>query len=234
MDILKILSNIFLFQRCPLCGDLLFYNSSEILCKFCTDLITVKNISSDPNYCNQCGIPLISESDKCLRCRTTEINYISNRSLFRYSGEIKELIYQYKFKGQKDISLFFAKLISEYIFRNNLKDIIVPVPGRKIVKREQGWEHIDLIANILSKKYKIPLIKLLRRSGKKAQKTLNIEKRALNLRNSITVAKNIKTVPDSVILLDDVFTTGTTINECALVLKQAGVKKVSSLTIAID
>jgi len=234
MEAIKILSNILLSQRCALCGELLFYNRSKVLCKSCKDLLTVNKISTVPNCCNQCGIPLISESERCLRCRATEINYISNRSLFRYSGEIKELIYQYKFKGQKDISLFFAKLIFEYIFKNNLKDIIVPVPGRKIVKREQGWEHIDLIANILSKKYKIPLIKLLRRSGQKAQKTLNIEKRALNLRNSITIAKNSRNVPYSVILLDDVFTTGTTINECALILKQAGVKKVRSLTIAID
>jgi len=233
MEALKKLSDILLSLRCPLCGELLLYGSSNVLCKSCTDLI-IHNISTGSNCCCQCGIPLISETERCLSCRTKEINYLSNRSLFRYSGEIKELIYQYKFKGQKNISFLFANFLSGYIFRNNLKDVIVPVPGRKIVKRQQGWEHIDLIAKILSKKYKLPVIKLLRRSGKKAQKTLNIEKRALNLRNSIKIVKNINTVPSSVILLDDVFTTGTTINECASILKQAGVKDVSSLTIAID
>ncbi len=234
MKALKILSNILLSERCPICGELSLYSRTKVLCETCTDLLLSNNISNAANCCNQCGIPLISGTERCLQCRNKEINYIANRSLFRYQGEIKELIYQYKFKGQKNYSLLFAKLIFEYTLRNNLTDVIVPVPGRKIVKRDQGWEHVDLISQILSKKYKIPVIKLLKRRGKKAQKVLNIEKRALNLQNSIKIVKKIKSMPHSVILLDDVFTTGTTINECAAILKHAGVKDVSSLTIAID
>ena len=91
-----------------------------------------------------------------------------------------------------------------------------------------------MIGKILKRKYKLPVKKLLIRKGKKAQKTLSRENRAENLRKSIGIEKNIKNIPASVVLLDDVFTTGTTINECAGILKSAGVEKIYSLTIAID
>ena len=112
--------------------------------------------------------------------------------------------------------------------------VIVPVPGRKIVRKNKGWEHIDLIGKILKHKYKLPINKLLVRKGRKAQKTLSREKRAENLQKTISLRRNCKTLPNSIVLLDDVFTTGTTINECARILKSAGVDKIYSLTIAID
>jgi ComF family protein len=125
-------------------------------------------------------------------------------------------------------------MLSDALLEYYPASIIVPVPGRRIVKKSKGWEHIDLIGKILKHKYKLPVYKLLIRKGKKAQKTLSREKRAENLRKSIRIQKNIKNIPASVVLLDDVFTTGTTINECAGILKSAGVEKIYSLTIAID
>nr|MDA3940253.1 hypothetical protein [Spirochaetia bacterium] len=170
----------------------------------------------------------------CLRCRENKLNYISNKSLFVYSGDIKELIYQYKFQHKKSLSLYFAKYIFKTFLENYSDCTIVPVPGRKIIKKRIGWEHIDLIAKILKQKFKLPVQKILTRKGSKAQKTLSKEKRAENLRKSICLQRGIKRIPNSVVLLDDVYTTGTTINECAGILKKAGVGTIYSLTIAID
>ena len=106
--------------------------------------------------------------------------------------------------------------------------------NEKIVKKLKGWEHIEYISAILKNKYKLPVQNLLTRKGKKAQKTLSREERAQNLRKNIRIKRNIRKLPETVVLLDDIFTTGTTINECAGILKEAGVKKIFSLTIAID
>lgn len=231
MRIKKYFLNLLLPERCILCGKIITDKINfDPLCSACEAML----IPINENVCSNCGFPLISETNKCLRCRNIEFNYLSNRSLYKYSGFIKEVIYQYKFNNQKRLSLFFAFLLSEALVENYPDSIIVPVPGRRIVRKNKGWEHIDLIGQILKHKYKLQIQKLLVRKGRKAQKTLSREKRAENLRKSISIRKTIKTIPNSIVLLDDVFTTGTTINECAGILKAAGVREIYSLTIAID
>ena len=223
--------NLLIINRCVICGNILTEQTqSYAVCSECE----LKQIRKNKHSCSVCGYPLISEAVKCIRCRDIDVNYISNRSLFLYSGDIQELLYQYKFKNRKNLSFYFAKYLSEIISLYYPESIIVPVPGRKIVKKNKGWEHIDLIANILKIKYKLPVQKILIRKGKKAQKTLSREERAENLQKNVRKKKKIKKLPKNVVLIDDVFTTGTTINECAGILKKAGVEKIFSLTIAID
>lgn len=231
MRVLKQLLTIIIPERCVICGQIIVkqYNFYP-LCYKCESELDPKKIK----FCSICSYPLISETNKCLRCRHTDFNFINNRALFSYSGKIKELIYQYKFSNRKSIAFYFAKLLSNILFEKYSKIIIVPVPGRKIVKKQKGWEHVDFISTILKKKYKLPVQNLLTRKGKKAQKSLTREKRAENLRKSIRIKRKIRKLPEIVVLLDDIFTTGTTINECAGILKDAGVKEIFSLTIAID
>ena len=231
METGKYILNYLIPQRCILCSNIINVIKLHYpICYECSNNL----LQLDNNCCNICGFPLISESTRCLRCRDSKFNYISNVSLYVYSGNVKEVIYQYKFQHKKSISLFFAAKIADIIIKKYPEYIIVPVPGRKIVKKKIGWEHIDLISNILKQKYKLPVQKILTRKGSKAQKTLSREKRAENLRKNIKLRKRIKKLPEQVVLLDDVFTTGTTINECAGILKDAGVSKIYSLTIAID
>ncbi len=231
MGIINKFLNLLILNRCIICGKyLLEHINFYAVCMECE----LKQIINNKHICSTCGYPLISESDTCLRCRDVDFNYISNRSIFTYSGDIKELLYQYKFKNRKQISEYFAKYLDAFFINNYSECIIVPVPGRKIVKKKKGWEHIDLIANILKIKYKLPVKKILIRKGSKAQKTLSRDKRAENLQKSVRIQKNIKLLPKNIVLIDDVFTTGTTINECAGILKSSGVQKIFSLTIAID
>lgn len=231
MGINKYFFDLLLPERCIICGKIITDKTNQyLICSACKAMLTpIKK-----NVCSNCGLPLISEIKECLRCRSIETNYLSNRSLFKYSGDIKEVIYQYKFNNRKRLSFYFAYMLSEVLFENYPDSIIIPVPGRRIVRKNKGWEHIDLIGNILKQKYKLPVKKLLVRKGRKAQKTLSREKRSENLRKNISIRKNFKTMPDSIVLLDDVFTTGTTINECAGILKSAGIREIYSLTIAID
>lgn len=231
MSIINRILNLIIIKRCVICGEYLFKESQLYpVCNKCE----IKQNFNNKNICSICSYPLISESDICMRCRNVNLNYISNRSIFNYSGDIKELLYQYKFKSRKQLSEYFTKYLADFIIQDYADSIIVPVPGRKIVKKKQGWEHIDLLANILKTKYKLPVQKILIRKGRKAQKTLSREKRAANLQQNVSIKRNIKLVPKKIVLIDDVFTTGTTINECAGILKKAGVKKIYSLTIAID
>lgn len=225
------LLNFFLPSRCILCGKIIIVKTFIYpVCQTCE----LKQIKKRKIKCSKCSYPLISETELCLRCRDSEFSFLYNRSIFNYSGDIKELIYQYKFKNCKNLAYFFSKYLSDYLLNYFPGIVIIPVPGRKIVRKQKGWEHIDLISKILKNKYKLPVQKLLKRKGKKAQKTLSREKRAENIRKSISFCKKIKNIPKTVVLMDDIFTTGTTINECTDILKSAGVDNIYSITIAID
>ena len=147
---------------------------------------------------------------------------------------IKEIIYQYKFRANRRIAEFFA-LKTAGIFKERYSgSTLIPVPFRRSGKIKRGWDHVEEITKLLAKRYQIPVIYALSRIDSTPQKTLNYEKRMNNLQNKIFIKKDTKSLPASVVLFDDLFTTGATGHECSSVLKQNGVHSVDMLTIAID
>jgi ComF family protein len=165
----------------------------------------------------------------------------SNFSLFSYQDPlVMELIISYKGRKRRSLAKFFAEKILE-IYRLRWNDLpIVPVPGRRASVKKRGYDQITLLCGKLRGRGGIRILPLLKRERKtREQKTLNREERAKNLRGSIRAAKNYsKYVPDGmpeeVLLLDDVFTTGSTARACAGALKSIGVKKVYVCTLAQD
>jgi len=132
------------------------------------------------------------------------------------------------------VALIFAGFLAEAFKRLYPRSIVIPVPPRKQPWGQRDWEHIDLIARHLEKYHDITVVKILRRSGKKAQKSLDFQQRAENIRDTISVTGNIPNTYNRVVLLDDIFTTGATGNECARVLRAAGCQSVNLLTLALD
>ena len=111
---------------------------------------------------------------------------------------------------------------------------MVPVPFRRIRKTQQGWDQIQLITVLLRKYWNIPVLNILRRRKSGPQKLLGYEERKLNIKGKIKLRYSAKDLPEKILLLDDVFTTGATGSECAKVLLNAGVSEVDMLTLAID
>lgn len=157
---------------------------------------------------------------------------------FDYKNIVRKYMLKYKFNSEAYISNFFAKQIlknkkaSEIL---NLYDIIIPVPMDKNKKRNRGYNQTELITKIISENLGIiedkkSLIKLRKTQ---TQSTLSKEERKNNIKNAYLVNnKNIK--HKRIILLDDIYTTGATINEISQKLKQAGVKEILVLVIAKD
>jgi len=202
-----------------------------LLCKNCFALL--KPIHG--KRCRTCGTPLISEDITCMRCRNRGFSFSSNYSLFTYSGIIKELLYQYKFNNEKQLSVVFSELIYEYLSINcQYQFTLVPAPSRKSVKRRRGWGHVEIIAHILKNHYNIPTLFCLKRKGETTQKRLNYQGRLTNLNGKIYIKKNRIVIPKNIIILDDIFTTGATIEQCSKVLRNGGAKEIRSLTLALD
>ncbi len=220
-------------DRCLLCAAALSsgYRNDFPVCSSCVDTLAD---DIHPNRCGICSIPITSEKGICMRCRTGSYTFTSNYSLFTYRGRIKELIFQYKFRYTKSLAVLFAEMLYLYYLKDNRPKIIIPVPSSRASVRRRGWDHVGEIAKILAKRYNQPVKNCLKRKGSGSQKELGFEGRLTNLEGKIIHGKGCSGIESSVLLLDDVFTTGATIEQCAKVLASAGYGDIKALTLAID
>ena len=203
-----------------------------------------------PNVCAFCN--KIQKDSLCKKCEEKIKKYKNNNvirskndyfeeliSIFKYEGLIREKIIQYKFEDKAYIYKTFAKII----LKNKkvcglLKkyDIIVPVPIHRKRKLQRGYNQTQLIAKEISKNIDIKLCGdvLIKSKNTIAQSKLNKNKRKQNIKDAFKVSNFEKIQGKNIILFDDIFTTGSTVNECSKILKKAGAKKVGVLTIAKD
>jgi ComF family protein len=180
--------------------------------------------------CDLCGKPLISEHGRCLSCRNGENRSFDNVTvLFPYTGTYRTLLTAYKFAKNLSLGNFFTEKIFEaagsYLLE---KAVIVPVPPRPGKIKAAGWDQVDYLAKLLERggEGSIEIRRCLKRLKSKVQKHLTREQRMKNLQGRI-VLKGY--APKIALLIDDVMTTGTTLDVCAAALKQGGAEKVYCL-----
>jgi len=224
----------FLFPRsCALCG-LGFTNVSEIrmgLCSQCaSSFLPVKG-----NKCGLCGKPLISENGLCVSCRKGERrSYDRIWTLFPYCGKYRTLLTEYKFRNNPALASFLAEKALDILNDPLLEDtVIVPVPPRPGKIKENGWDQVELLVKRILKLSKcgVSVCRCLVRKKSETQKKLNRAQRLENLKGRI---KARGTVPKNVIVIDDVITTGSTLEVCSSVLKEHGAQKVYGLCLFYD
>ena len=203
-----------------------------------------------PNVCGFCD--KIHKSNLCPKCEIElnnlakfKIDYYNNKYfskhlyIFKYEGIIKNKLIDYKF-NQKT---YIYKGLIEFIIKNKkfceiLKsyDIIIPVPIHYFRKVKRGYNQSELLANGIAKKldlnYKNNVLKKVKNN--KPQSTKNKKDRIENVVNAYNIKHKDVLVGKNIILLDDIFTTGSTVNECAKILQQNGAKDIAIITIAKD
>jgi ComF family protein len=163
---------------------------------------------------------------------------ISNAvALFENNPDIlvMNLIYQLKYFGYKRIGIEYGEMLGEKIINENLGDydFIVPVPIHKTKKKERGYNQSDYIAqgvnNILKKTIKYDLIKRIRYTP--SQTTLTLEGRLTNVKGVFEINKKYNLEGKNILLIDDVLTTGSTLNNCAYTLISNNARKVDVATL---
>jgi len=221
-------------ERCVVCGGLVRLRMGGYpLCEECETGMQ----EPEGRRCGTCSKPLVSERETCMECRGESYSFECNHSIFLYDDPLKECLSAYKSRGVVALKRFFAsRLARSYRERFDGKTL-VPVPFRPESVRKRGYDQIGLICEELARRHGIPIESLLVRTGRSLeQKSLDRESRKANLRNRIRPSRNPgrADVPEEIVLLDDVFTTGATVDECARVLRNMGVKRVFVLTLARD
>ena len=183
--------------------------------------------------CERCGIELISERTTCMRCRGRQFAFLSNVSLFSYTGRARRLATCLKFEGRARLAPWFAGVAAAAMRERGWTSDLVPVPSRPDRK---GPDAVELVARALERRHGFTIHRLLARTGGPQQKTLDYHQRKANLVGRIRLdgGHGSGVVPPRAVVLDDVFTTGATIDACARVLREAGCNEVRTLTLVME
>ena len=159
--------------------------------------------------------------------------------IFKYDDIIRSIIIDYKFNEKA----YIYRSIAEFINKNKkvysklyFYDIIMPVPISKKRKKVRGYNQSLLIAKEMAKIYDLKLKKniIIKTKNNMAQRNLNKKDREANVVNAYKIIETKEITNKKILLIDDIFTTGATVNECSKTLKNAGAKKIDILTIAKD
>ena len=227
-------------ENCLICGKKTFLYP---LCPRCRKpYLMVKDKDLFAGRCKICGKELLSTKDTCFDCRQkVVIEHIDQMlPLFSYRIWNKELMYMWKSQEIRSLSIFFAKILNG-VFKKLDTNIIIPVPPRKGKIQQKGWDQIDELCNLLEYIYGYKILRILERSTTMQQKKLGREGRLEQIGKAYSVIPSHKvrkclksyngTFPSAVILLDDVCTTGSTLESCSIALKEAGIEKITGVTL---
>lgn len=187
-------------------------------------------------FCERCGSPLATSLSSCGQCRKNPLKYIDGiraASLFK-NNPIRPAIHFLKYNNRKAVAAVLGKILADAYQDYDLSaDVIVPVPLHPARLRERGYNQSELLARNIGKILSLPVntMTLQRVRQTKSQMELGAEERYLNVAGAFTCRDNALS-GQRVLLIDDVYTTGSTLTACAEALKQRGAAAVWGLTLA--
>lgn len=215
--------------KCSFCKTIIKHN------KYCLCNECLKDIRFIKNGCDICGKSKpTGYKEICPNCIVTKHFFDKCVSVFEYRSQVKSAIIRYKFFGKREIAKTFAKMLEDKISRFEDIDYITSVPLHAAKLRIRGFNQCDLIARILSKDLDLKFDNkiLIKTKDTKSQSLLNRGNRLKNLKNAFEILDTSKIANKNILLIDDIYTTGATVSECAKCLKQGGANKVFVLTLA--
>jgi len=239
---LKNTLNYCLPQACLLCGDSVSSNQELSLCNRCEADLPVLG-----DTCQRCANPLETRLDRlegfleqpallqsrlCGQCLQKQPYFEHTISFFPYITPFDHFVHAAKFKGKLSTARLLGQLMTRQLQNclqqlDDLPDALLPVPLHPTRQRERGYNQALEIALPISKQLKIPIFKELasRVIATEAQSSLALKHRKSNLQNAFVI--NNKVTDKHIAIIDDVMTSGTTVNALAKVLKKAGARRVS-------
>jgi competence protein ComFC len=221
----KTIADFFFPPRCIECAKF-----GSLLCEGC-----IKKLPwIMPPFCRKCGKPETS-GELCSSCWSATISIDGIRSAFRFEGTIRKTIHEFKYYNLKALSNAIAELLFTYLKNNPVPgDFLLPVPLHRRRLHQRGYNQSYLIARELGKLINLPILQkgLIRITDSKPQaQASNVSERLRNVYNAFSCSSTIFS-GKRLILIDDVCTTGATLEACTIALKAAGASQVWGLTIA--
>ncbi len=234
LDGIRAIASLLYPPVCTSCGANV--RAGEYLCDQC-EAKTVRVIAP---FCQKCSEPFegaITGTFTCANCAHRTIHFDSAVAAYRSRWIVRQIIHDFKYRRQ----IYLRHLVARWLYaafdderlRNRRFDAIIPVPLHPTRQRERGFNQASLLAELLSAELSIqfkPALERIRYTT--TQTALDRAERMENLHNAFRLRKNAEVRGLCVLLIDDVLTTGSTLSECARVLKRAGAISVHAATAA--
>lgn len=209
-------------------------SEGKLVCEKCKDKLEE---TKEPK-CMKCGKHIDDyQKEYCPDCTRIVHHFEKGIGAFQYNDYLRESIYDFKYHGVSSLGRLYGKAIAErykYEIMAWEADCLIPVPIHYKKEKKRGYNQAELLANALGEELHIPVIGdiLVRNINTKPQKELDDIHRRKNLENAFLIKENVVNLK-KVIIVDDIYTTGATIDACAKVLKEAGCKEVYYISLCI-
>jgi len=187
--------------------------------------------------CNICSAPVNPDVKVCASCNGKNFSFIHNRSAFAYDDLVRDMLHEIKFRGKKHIAQGLGRLWGRSFLEPIPKTaILIPLPMHPAKKRQRGFDQAQVLAKAINETTGIKVEYILERTRDTApQSGLHPRQRIENIDGAFRIKPELsgKIIDQNIILIDDIYTTGSSLNECARVLKAGGALDVYAITLAI-
>ncbi|NJD89957.1 MAG: ComF family protein [Geobacter sp.] len=221
---------------CHCCREPLRDSRKVRLCDSCLAGVT----PLESPLCPLCGQPYLHASCSdhlCGACTLASPSFDSARGALLFDGPVRELIHQFKYSGKtmlrRPLALLAADHLGQFVSESR-PDMIIPVPLHKKRLRQRGFNQAILLGEIFAKRWELPLLRntLRRVRWTEPQVNLSAVERLENVKGAFAISGVSDFSGKRILLVDDVYTTGSTVKECAKILKHAGAEAVNVVTVA--
>lgn len=199
------------------------------LCADCLDQIP----HVEPPFCARCGNVVVA-GDLCVRCRTSPLRIECIRSAVYFEGVLRKAMHRLKYRGHTALAVPLGGLMAAYWTEHSMPaDVIVPVPLHAARLRERGYNQAALLAREMARQVGLAVDEqaLTRQHATAPQVKLDAKQRKENVRDAFRCSDGAL-AGKQVLLIDDVCTTGATLEACAVALQEGGARGVRALTLA--
>jgi competence protein ComFC len=209
--------------RCALCR-----RQGSFLCDGCRGALP----RADGDRCPTCWLPW--DRRFCAACDAHPPAFSSLRAPYRYEGDVRTLVRAFKFGNFSALASRLGEPMVLMIEQTAFPDVLVPVPLSRRHQRERGYNQALILTRVIATYRDVPVVQALRRTSQGVPQSLTSEasSRRENVRDAFAVSRPSAVKGRRVLIVDDVATTGATLDACARVLLEAGADRVDALTFA--
>ena len=227
---------LFYPEVCQICLDSTALPLQGFVCEACQRGI----MSVQAPFCHRCGLPFegeIHQAFQCPNCHDVRLFFVSSRSACIANTLMLDMLHRYKYANARWLEPLFERLMGDALFNDRVIDtwdVVLPVPLYSVRQRERGYNQSAFLAQSMAVRLKLPCLEgvVKRVAHTPSQTMLSRKERAVNMAKAFEVV-DVETISNRrILLIDDVFTTGATVNECARVCMRAGAQSVHVWTLA--
>ena len=218
-------------SRCPVCNRILPGRKLRI-CPVCGGSFHL----IEEHYCLKCGKPVPEMEEYCVDCKERKREFCQGRGVFLYNMQMKNSLLRYKYYGSREYGRYYAEEIFRHVgtqIKHGKPDVLVPVPMTRRKKRIRGFNQEEDLAEKIGELLQIPVAAGLavKKKETKSQKKLNAAERMGNLKDAFVITESVQGL--KILIVDDVYTTGSTIETLAGCLKESGAGEIYFVTLCI-